>query len=70
PEAPTENMLEGVVEDIAYLGDMSIYRVRLSSDRIIKVARTNRVRTLTETITWEDKVRMSWDAGAVVVLAD
>ena len=68
PDAPSENVLEGVVEDIAYLGDMSIYRVRLASDHIVKVARTNRVRTLSETITWEDKVRLSWDPAAVVVL--
>lgn len=67
-EPPAENALDGVVEDIAYLGDMSILRVRLPSGAIVKAARTNRQRALAETISWEDPVRLSWDAAAVVVL--
>ncbi|MBX2853905.1 MAG: ABC transporter ATP-binding protein [Rhodobacteraceae bacterium] len=67
--AAMENSAVGVVEDIAYLGDMSIYRVRLPSGRVMKASRTNRQRTLAQTITWEDEVRLSWDAGAVVIVA-
>ncbi len=65
---PEANMLEGVVEDIAYLGDMSIFRVRLSNGGLARVARTNRVRLQSQTIVWEDPVRLSWDAQAVVPL--
>jgi putrescine transport system ATP-binding protein len=67
--APAENTLEGVVEDIAYLGDMSIYRVRLPGGGLARVARTNRVRLQSQNIVWEDPVRLSWDAQAVVPLA-
>ncbi|SDZ79239.1 ABC transporter ATP-binding protein [Rubrimonas cliftonensis] len=65
---PEANMLDGVVEDIAYLGDMSIFRVRLSGGGLARVARTNRVRLQSQTILWEDPVRLSWDAQAVVPL--
>ncbi len=64
----TENAIDGVVEDIAYLGDMSIYRVRLANGAIARVARTNRVRLQGQTVVWEDPVRLSWDAQAVVPL--
>jgi putrescine transport system ATP-binding protein len=63
-----ENALDGVVEDIAYLGDMSVYNVRLDSEALVRVARTNRFRALEEPISWEDRVRLSWDGSAMVVL--
>lgn len=71
------NTLDGTVEDIAYLGDMSIYYVRLDgvadggtegAGSLVSVARTNRLRALEEPITWEDRVRLAWDASAAVVL--
>jgi putrescine transport system ATP-binding protein len=65
-----DNALSGVVEDIAYLGDMSIYHVRLPDGALARVARTNRIRAQTQTIVWEDPVHLSWDAQAVVPLAD
>ena len=61
------NALDGKVEDIAYLGDMSVYNVRLDSGKLVRVARTNRFRALEEPITWENPVRLSWDSSALVV---
>jgi putrescine transport system ATP-binding protein len=63
------NALDGAVEDIAYLGDMSIYHVRLDGGALLRVARTNRFRALEEPVTWEDRVRLSWDGSAPVPLA-
>jgi len=63
------NALDGTVEDIAYLGDMSIYHVLLDGGALLRVARTNRFRALEEPVTWEDRVRLSWDGSALVVLA-
>jgi putrescine transport system ATP-binding protein len=68
--APAANALEGVVEDIAYMGDVSVYRVRLPDGALARAIRTNRVRLQSQTIVWEDRVRLSWDPQAVVVLAD
>jgi putrescine transport system ATP-binding protein len=62
------NALDGKVEDIAYLGDMSVYNVRLDSGALVRVARTNRFRAFEEPISWEDPVRLSWDGSALVVL--
>jgi putrescine transport system ATP-binding protein len=58
-----------VVEDIAYLGDMSIYRVRLKSGKVIQMARTNRDRGEESPITWEETVYIYWVPSAGVVLA-
>ena len=66
--APGPNALDGKVEDIAYLGDMSVYNVRLDSGALVRVARTNRFRALEEPIAWEDRVRLTWDGSALVVL--
>lgn len=70
-DAPGEaNALIGRVEDIAYLGDMSIYHVAAGEGPRLRVARTNRIRALEEPIDWESRVRLSWDPKSVVVLAD
>ena len=62
------NIIEGVVEDIAYLGNLSTYRIRLDSGKIMRLTRTNRTRAEEDKITWEDKVYVSWDDKAGVVL--
>lgn len=62
-----QNSIPGVVEDIAYLGNLSIYRVRLNSGMILRVARTNRARG-EQDISWDDPVHVWWEAGAGVVL--
>jgi putrescine transport system ATP-binding protein len=68
--APAPNTLTGTVEDIAYLGDMSVYNVRLPGGGLVRVARTNRARALELPITWETAVRLDWDAASMVVLGD
>ncbi|MEM6423063.1 MAG: ABC transporter ATP-binding protein [Pseudomonadota bacterium] len=68
--------LTGTVEDIAYLGDISVYHVRVGDEtgqgggRIVKATRTNRVRADESEITWEDRVRLDWAPSAVVLLED
>ena len=64
------NALEGMVEDIAYLGDISVYHVRLAGGGMARVARANRARLARQTIVWEDPVRLHWDPQAVVPLSD
>lgn len=64
-----DNVVEGVVEDIAYMGDQSIYRVRLKSGKIVRLTRTNRDRGEEAPITWDETVYLSWVPSAGVVLA-
>ena len=62
------NVLQGVIEDIAYGGSFSTYHVKLDNGRILKAIRANRVRTEEHHLTWEDKVYLHWSAHSAVVL--
>ncbi len=68
-EAPggTENVVRGTVQDIAYLGDLSIYLVKLPTGKIVRVTQPNTSRHA-ETITWEQKVYLSWNSSSPVVV--
>ncbi len=62
------NVATGVVEEIAYLGDISVYQVLLDSGKRIRVSQTNSVRGNPDAITWEEKVYVTWDDSAGSVL--
>ncbi len=62
------NAVEGVVHDIGYLGDLSIYHVRLANGALMKAARPNLARLVERTITWDDRVWLTWAADTGVVL--
>ena len=67
-EAPPPNSVEGAVWDIGYLGDVSIYHVRLPTGAVVKATTTNATRLVERPITWDDKVWLSWarDGGMVL----
>lgn len=54
------NCIEGRVEDIAYLGDISIYYVDTKIGRVI-VTKPNTVRFEKRIISWNDNVYVYWD---------
>jgi putrescine transport system ATP-binding protein len=62
------NVATGVVEEIAYLGDISVYQVALESGKRLRVSQTNSVRGNPDAITWEEKVYVSWGDNAGSVL--
>jgi putrescine transport system ATP-binding protein len=62
-----DNLVRGVVQDIAYLGDLSIYLVKLPGGKVVRVTQPNTSRHA-EAITWEQQVYLSWDASSPVVL--
>jgi len=61
------NWARGQVHDIAYLGGHSVYYVRLDSGQIMQSVWTNLERR-TPRPTWDDRVWLSWEADAGVVL--
>jgi putrescine transport system ATP-binding protein len=63
-----ENCAAGQVLDIAYLGDMSIYKVQLDSGPVIKAAAANQTRLTQRPIGWDDRVWLSWTPEAGVLL--
>ena len=68
-EAPdqADNVVRGAVQDIAYLGDLSIYLVKLPGGKVVRVTRPNTSRHA-EAITWDQKVFLSWDSSSPVVV--
>ena len=64
------NVTHGVVEDIGYLGDMSVYQVLLDSGKRLRVTQTNTVRGNPDSITWDEPVYVSWgdNAGSVLTV--
>ena len=65
--AGTDNHAHGTIHDIAYMGDMSIYVVRLDGGRDVRVTLANRTRKPEEQFTWGDAVWLRWDASSPVV---
>lgn len=68
PEVSTANMLHGEVWDIGYLGDFSVFIVRLDDGRMFRAAQANVSRLVDRPITFGDTVWLSWPAEAGLVL--
>jgi len=60
--------LDGVVEDLGYFGNLSLYKVRLPGGRVLQVSAQNRVRSAHHTVEWDDRVYISWQTKSAVVL--
>ena len=63
----SDNALKGEVWDIAYLGDMTIYKVKLENGAFAKVSVLNR-EISSDPITWEQQVWLSFPEAAGRVL--
>ncbi len=71
PEGSTDhNFVEGVVDDIGYLGNFSIYKIRLGNGRIIEITHPNQTRPKhgRHLVEWEEKVYLSWAPHSPVLL--
>jgi putrescine transport system ATP-binding protein len=64
----TENSVSGTVRDIAYLGDLSIYKVALDNGFVMEAATANLTRMIERPISWDDRVWLTWDAAGGIVL--
>jgi putrescine transport system ATP-binding protein len=70
-EAPANgaaNSVQGTVFDIGYLGDTSVYHVKLPSGSTIRTLTANTTRLVERPISWEDKVWVSWGRDSGVLL--
>ena len=68
PPSGKYNYARGTVEEIAYIGGLSIYHVKIQSGTIIRATLANVDRLTEDHITWDDKVYLSWQPSAAVVL--
>jgi putrescine transport system ATP-binding protein len=62
------NVLEGEVYDIAYLGDMTTYYVKLDDGQIVRASILNAARIMDDPLTWSDRAWISFRPDAGVVL--
>jgi putrescine transport system ATP-binding protein len=68
PADPSFNTVKGEVFDIGYLGDFSVFLVKLPDGRIMRAAQANVSRLVDRPITFGDPVWLTWPADAGLVL--
>jgi putrescine transport system ATP-binding protein len=69
PANATENCVRGVVQEIAYMGDVSIYLVKIDSGKMVRVTLPNVERLSDdERIQWDETVWLEWHASSPVVV--
>ena len=66
--ADADNWASAIVQDIAYMGDVSIYQLRLDSGKVLRVTQPNVYRHADDRITWEERVYLHWHATSPVVV--
>lgn len=62
------NFARGVIKGMSYLGDITLFEIKLDSGAMIRASRPNLSRHDQEDFTWDDRVSMHWRADSPVVL--
>ena len=68
PPAGSENCVMGRVWNIGYLGDLSVYKIRLDTGLVMKAAVANVARAVERPVGSDARVWLSWESEATVVL--
>jgi putrescine transport system ATP-binding protein len=69
PADTTENCVKGVVKEIAYMGDVSIYLVKIDTGKVVRVTLPNVERLSDdERIGWDETVWLTWHGSSPVVV--
>jgi putrescine transport system ATP-binding protein len=68
PPGSGRNVVRGVVRDLGYFGDQSLYRVRARSGAVMQVSAQNLRRSAKLTVEWDDEVYLSWEVGSTILL--
>jgi putrescine transport system ATP-binding protein len=69
PADAAANCVAGQIASIGYLGDVSVYKVRLDNGFVMKAAAANMTRLIERPFGWDERVWLSWAPDAGVVLA-
>ncbi len=62
------NVMEGTIWDLAYLGDMTVYHVKLADGQVVKASALNSSRTVEDPLSWDDTAWISFAPDAGIVL--
>ncbi len=68
PAGGERNVVKGIVRDLGYFGDQSLYRVRAKSGAVVQVSAQNLRRSARLTVEWDDEVFLSWEVGSTILL--
>jgi len=68
PAGADRNVVKGIVRDLGYFGDQSLYRVRTRSGAVVQVSAQNLRRSAKLTVEWDDEVFLSWEVGSTILL--
>jgi putrescine transport system ATP-binding protein len=68
PAETAVNAAEGEIYDIGYLGDMTVYRVKLGDGRVVQASSLNSSRVTEDALSWNDRAWISFNADSGVVL--
>ncbi|MFT5115382.1 MAG: putrescine transport system ATP-binding protein [Parasphingorhabdus sp.] len=69
PPEQSSNVVKGMVNDIAYLGMISIYRVKVGNAMLeVTAPNQSRPKDSNPPIEWDEDVFLSWDPSSAVVL--
>lgn len=69
PQDQHLTVMHGVVEDLAYYGNYSVYRIKTDTGKLVQVSRQNTQRSAELVLEWEEQVYMSWPRDCSVVLS-
>ncbi|OWV85352.1 ABC transporter ATP-binding protein [Rhizobium sp. N122] len=70
PANASVNAARGELWDIAYLGDMTVFHVKLQSGKVVKASSLNAQRSVDDPFTYDQDVWISFDENAGVLLKD
>ncbi len=70
PDSEQRAVTRGVVLDLGYFGNLSVYRVRLATGSLLQVSAQNRVRSARHRVEWDDEVYVSWDNSSAILLSE
>ena len=70
PADSSVNAATGEIWDIGYLGDMTVFHIKLDSGKVLKASMLNAQREVDDPIAYDEKVWVSFGETAGVVLKD
>ncbi|MBB3389127.1 putrescine transport system ATP-binding protein [Rhizobium sp. BK275] len=70
PANASVNAAKGEIWDIAYLGDMTVFHIKLPSGKFVRASSLNAQRSVDDPFTYDQEVWVSFDEDAGVLLKD
>lgn len=64
------NQLQGVIKEIAYLGDVSIYHVDLPTGKRVQFTQSNIQALAEQPLDWEEEVCLAWQSNSCGILTE